>query len=220
MSEFKIILVAQSTLFREGLMHLLAGSKFSIESEYCNIHDAIDGISPDAACDLVLVDVDQGRGFELTEIRYLSDHSGHAKTVILSNRVTGITLMQVLDAGVDGYLLNNMSSEAFIHSLSLVMAGETVFPTELADILRQAGNGLSHGIGASVNGLTPREIEILQCLIQGDANKVIANRLDITEATVKVHLKALLKKIRASNRTQAAIWAIENGFNRTGSELR
>jgi len=129
-------------------------------------------------------------------------------------------LMQVLDAGVDGYLLNNMSSEALIHSLSLVMAGETVFPTELADILRQAGNGLSHGIGASVNGLTPREIEILQCLIQGDANKVIANRLDITEATVKVHLKALLKKIRASNRTQAAIWAIENGFNRTGSELR
>src|SRR3546814_11940425 len=55
-------------------------------------------------------------------------------------------------------------------------------------------------------------MEILRCLVNGDANKVIANRLDITEATVKVHMKSLLRTIKAANRTQAAIWALNQGL--------
>jgi two-component system nitrate/nitrite response regulator NarL len=61
--------------------------------------------------------------------------------------------------------------------------------------------------------LSEREIEILQCLVEGNSNKVIANRLRITEATVKVHLKSILRKIDVSNRTQAAIWALNQGFS-------
>lgn len=57
-----------------------------------------------------------------------------------------------------------------------------------------------------------REARILRCLLHGNSNKVIANHLGITEATVKVHLKSLLRKIDASNRTQAAIWGLDNGF--------
>jgi two-component system nitrate/nitrite response regulator NarL len=55
-------------------------------------------------------------------------------------------------------------------------------------------------------------VQILRCLLNGDSNKMIANHLNITEATVKVHLKSLLRKINASNRTQAAIWALNNGI--------
>src|SRR3546814_3750398 len=61
--------------------------------------------------------------------------------------------------------------------------------------------------------LSDREIEILRCLISGDANKIIARRLEITEATVKVHIKAILRKLRVMNRTQAAIWAVTRGLN-------
>jgi two-component system nitrate/nitrite response regulator NarL len=64
----------------------------------------------------------------------------------------------------------------------------------------------------SLRGLSPREQEILQALVTGASNKLIANRLGITEATVKVHLKTLLRKIDVNNRTQAAIWAMNNGF--------
>ena len=64
---------------------------------------------------------------------------------------------------------------------------------------------------ADVN-LSEREIEILRCLILGYANKVISRRLDISEATVKVHVKAILRKLRVSNRTQAAIWAVKRGL--------
>jgi DNA-binding CsgD family transcriptional regulator len=71
-------------------------------------------------------------------------------------------------------------------------------------------NGLSGWSG--VGALSPREVEILKCLLCGSSNKVIARRLGIAEATVKVHLKSLMRKIRAGNRTKAAMWAISNGL--------
>jgi two-component system nitrate/nitrite response regulator NarL len=63
-----------------------------------------------------------------------------------------------------------------------------------------------------LRGLSDRELDILRCLVSGASNKVIANQRDITEATVKVHLKTIMKKIETTNRTQAAIWAIKNGI--------
>ena len=65
----------------------------------------------------------------------------------------------------------------------------------------------------NVHGLSERAVQILQCLVQGESNKMIANRLGIAEATVKVHMKSLLPKIGANNRTQAAIWALNNGLS-------
>ncbi len=94
------------------------------------------------------------------------------------------------------------------------MLGEKVFPTHLAALLV---NGVANTVPANIPpdnsfGLSEREMQILQCLVQGDSNKLIANRLSITEATVKVHMKSLLRKINVSNRTQAAIWALNNGL--------
>jgi two-component system nitrate/nitrite response regulator NarL len=62
------------------------------------------------------------------------------------------------------------------------------------------------------NPLTPRENEILGCLTEGASNKLIARQLGITEATVKIHVKALVRKIGVQNRTQAALWAVQSGF--------
>jgi two-component system nitrate/nitrite response regulator NarL len=62
------------------------------------------------------------------------------------------------------------------------------------------------------HGLSEREEQILRDLVKGLSNKIIARKLDIAEATVKVHMKSILRKIRVANRTQAAIWALENGY--------
>ena len=71
-----------------------------------------------------------------------------------------------------------------------------------------------------VQQLSPRETSILRCLIEGASNKCIARKIDITEATVKVHIKAILRKIRVQNRTQAAIWGINRSLVRpTGNRL-
>ena len=104
-----------------------------------------------------------------------------------------------------------------IQSLQLILLGEKVFPTTLASmLLDMTAAGPQH----SVRGLSPREREILQLLVTGASNKLIATRLGITEATVKVHLKTLLRKIDVNNRTQAAIWAMNNGFTAEGAPIR
>src|SRR3546814_11742241 len=86
------------------------------------------------------------------------------------------------------------------------MLGQKVMPTELAMALINGAGGAQPADGRSIAhyGLSDRETEILRCLVSGDANKVIANRLEIPEATVKVHIKNLLSKIKAGNRTHAA----------------
>jgi two-component system nitrate/nitrite response regulator NarL len=115
-----------------------------------------------------------------------------------------------MGGGADGFLIKNVSPEALIQSLQLIMLGEKVFPTNLASMLLDM-NAVSPQ--HSVRGLSPREQEILQALVTGASNKLIAIKLGITEATVKVHLKTLLRKIDVNNRTQAAIWAMNNGFS-------
>ena len=111
-------------------------------------------------------------------------------------------------------MLKDMSADSLERALGLVMTGEKVMPTQLATLLIN-GKLSPYDMpttGRKLRGLSEREIQILCCLVDGGANKVIANQLGITEATVKVHLKGILKKINMANRTQAAIWALKNGL--------
>nr|WP_158010645.1 response regulator transcription factor [Tardibacter chloracetimidivorans] len=119
-------------------------------------------------------------------------------------------------AGVDGYLVKAISCEPLGSALRLVAHGEKVIPSQIVEALadpvwRNGARALDTG-KLDLN-LSDREIEILRCLVTGDANKIIARRLDITEATVKVHIKAILRKLRVMNRTQAAIWAVTRGLH-------
>jgi len=122
-------------------------------------------------------------------------------------------MARLLKAGADGYLVNELSAEAFSLSLLLVMKGEKALPSTLAGIL--ANDSSDAGNGALIKAqkhLTEREKQILKCLLHAYSNKHIARALNISEGTVKVHLKSLMKKIAAANRTQAALWARNNGI--------
>src|SRR5215469_11351592 len=111
-------------------------------------------------------------------------------------------------APLSGILTYDLSVDAFLRSLHLIGSGERVFPR---DVARRA-QAPTPGTEPRSNGahLSPREKEILSDVVAGHSNKVIARHLEITEATVKVHLKSVLRKIRMENRTQAAIWALAN----------
>jgi two-component system nitrate/nitrite response regulator NarL len=97
-----------------------------------------------------------------------------------------------------------------------VLLGEKVFPTDLAQVLTNGGMTLRGDRGqiGHANGLSDREMEILGWLVNGAQNKQIAQALNISDSTVKVHIKAILRKIRVRNRTQAAIWGLNHGFAR------
>jgi two-component system nitrate/nitrite response regulator NarL len=92
------------------------------------------------------------------------------------------------------------------------MSGEKMLPSSLADMLTSDLDLIDNKSTKAQAKLTDRERQILRCLSDGKTNKHIARELDITEGTVKVHLKGLMKKISAANRTQAALWARSQGL--------
>ncbi len=211
MSTQTVLLIDANKLFREGLSRLLLDVPFRVTAEYASVEEAV--ADPSIQADLVLVDPGEDAG-AASRIGALRRQRPEAPLVILTGGLDARRLTQALEAGVSGYLMKDMSADALAQSLRLVMMGEKVFPTHLAELLvsGQMQPQPASEITALRKGLSQRETQILRCLIDGDSNKIIASSLGITEATVKVHLKSLLRKINAVNRTQAAIWAMNNGI--------
>jgi two-component system, NarL family, nitrate/nitrite response regulator NarL len=128
-------------------------------------------------------------------------------------------ITHAFQAGLDGLCPTAMSHEALILALGLVMLGEKFIPADAGLALLDAqprGDEVGFGIsvaavpandGLGGKSLSGREAQILHLITQGASNKVIARDLGLAEATVKVHVKAILRKVKVSNRTQAALWA-------------
>jgi two-component system, NarL family, nitrate/nitrite response regulator NarL len=138
-----------------------------------------------------------------------------SKIVFLAAELQIELLVRSFAAGASGYLLQNISRDALGKSLTLVEAGGNVFPAELASWFPQMNirsNPINNDAHATDYDLSAREVEILRCLTCGQSNKVIAQSLKITEATVKVYLKRILRKVGVRNRTQAALWAAARGY--------
>jgi two-component system nitrate/nitrite response regulator NarL len=213
MSNGSVFLIDASRLFREGLRRIFSGFSFAAVHESCSVPDALPSIES-LQPSLVLVNfLDSGETLT-AGIGQIRAAAPPTRIVVLTETIRVNRLAEALSAGVDGYLLKNMSADALDQSLRLVLLGEKVFPTDLARLLTsdrmKARNDAAQG--GHVNGLSDREMQILGYLLNGAQNKQIARDLQISEGTVKVHLKAILKKIGVQNRTQAAIWAHSQGM--------
>jgi two-component system, NarL family, nitrate/nitrite response regulator NarL len=213
MTEVNTLLIGRNRLFLEGLKSLLRESSFDVRGDIPCVGD-LEDIGADEAPELVLIELRGDVGELVHELRQLREEMPETPVVVLTDERDPRALAACLNAGADAFLLKDISLEALIHSLKLAMLGQKVMPTDMAAALINGAGGLQqmNGKGVESYGLSDREMEILRCLVQGDANKVIANRLNITEATVKVHMKSLLRKIKVGNRTQAAIWALNHGL--------
>jgi two-component system, NarL family, nitrate/nitrite response regulator NarL len=210
-----IFLIDPHKLFRSCLVRLLKGSEFQVVTEVATVTEALSCGYPWPA--LILIDPlagEQGAA-AITRLRRVAPS---ARIVVLANKIEADSLPLLLEAGADGCLLKDTTVEALVEGLRLVMLGEKVFPSccIMSLILKRP-----IGAGARIGGnrLSQREKQILCHLQDGGSNKQIGLRLDITEATVKVHLKSLLRKIGVANRTQAAIWAMNNGIEKPARVL-
>jgi DNA-binding NarL/FixJ family response regulator len=143
-----------------------------------------------------------------------------AKLVVIVGRLRFSVLVRAMQAGADGFLTEDISSLALVQSLELVIAGERVLPGVLGEFIAQQGLYPLFRERSPDMGLSPRESDILKRLAQGESNKVIANAFGISESTVKGCVKAILKKIAAQNRTQAAVWALNEGLLQSESDSR
>lgn len=212
-----LLLIDTNALFREGLRGLLAASHFNLAHVASDLPEALEIVRSGASIGLVIFDFDESMSDqELQILRQIKNTSRGTKLVVLTNNVSINLLAYALSCGVDGYLLKSLSSSALLKALRLIELGEKVMPTRQATMLTdgQLDPSDAEARVSSVRGLSDREREILSCLNEGHANKVIARRLDITEATVKVHLKAVMRKLNVATRTEAAIWPVRQGDRR------
>ena len=213
MAMINVVLVGTNTLFRQGLRRLLDPSQFSVVGEARDLAALATLLEEDGAPDLVVADLNGCYDDDVDSLRGLRAAYEDIRFVVLANELRLAEMARLLKAGADGYLVNELSAEAFSLSLLLVMKGEKALPSTLASVLANHSGNASNGafINAQKN-LTEREKQILKCLLNAYSNKHIARALSISEGTVKVHLKSLMKKIAAGNRTQAALWARNNGI--------
>jgi two-component system nitrate/nitrite response regulator NarL len=220
------VLVIDHQLFRAGLRIFFAGTAYHILGEASTLDEAYRWLSHMPADsprpDILLVDPEAGQaGDELDwPCRFRTLLPG-VKTIILANCAPNGSVARSLSAEIDGYLLKDVSAEVLIQSLDLIVLGQQILPGRVEPPPVRAPAAPPPPAPPRNTGvvdlgrperLSPREIQILRLLVSGHSNKRIARDLSISDATVKVHMKGLLRKMHASNRTQAAIWAVSHGI--------
>lgn len=200
-------------LFKDMLRQLLAEAGFVIAGEMSRT-DAPAGSIPGS--DIVLVDSAYCIGDAGALDRLRDGIAGKMVLLAADSDLPFIALDRI--SAVDGILTTGMSSAQLIDSLRLIHGGERVVPSLLMQRLSAVRSSAAAPPGDAAappyrHPLSMRETDILRHLMRGTSNKQIAMRLGIAEATVKVHVKGLLRKIDAANRTQAAVWALQHGFS-------
>jgi two-component system nitrate/nitrite response regulator NarL len=210
-------MVDHDQLFCAALATLLADEGFRSEPPIASLDDAAAAVESGLKPDLILVDpMTEEAGTALSGgLRRLRRVGQPARLIVLAPRVDDATLLASLEAEVDAYLCKTASFETLSRALAVIRLGEAVFPPrafDLWDSHLQAPVTPDEGTEDGTAELSPRERQILGYLVAGLSNKVIARRLDITESTVKMHFKNLMRKTNAQNRTQAAVWAIQRGL--------
>lgn len=220
-SHVSVAVVSDNALAREGLRRILDGEEFVVVGSHASSRGLSELRDHQIRPEMVILDIGDDHNLA-AEIAVCKRSLPDAKVVILSNEFDFDLMFEAFKAGSDAYMVKRIDCDALIGSLRLVKLGEKVMPSELAKGFpaRWTGRLLpSMPERDAIALLSEREIETLRYLILGSPNKVIAGRLDISEATVKVHVKAILRKLGAQNRTQAAIWAVNNGIELNQSEI-
>ena len=217
MNPTPVYLVGGSNLFRQGLRVYLENTPFDVVRDLPNAETAQKHTTGEVPPDLLIFAISTGQEDYEEEIRTLRESFLDVPTVAIAEQLSLEEVTQCLAAGVRGFLLSDISTEALSYSLQLVLLGETVFPTKMASFwMRSNKPHVSAASKAIAETLSARETDTLRSLVEGNSNKAIARQLEITESTVKVHMKSLLRKINVSNRTQAAIWGMEAGYGGSG----
>jgi two-component system nitrate/nitrite response regulator NarL len=217
MNNTNVLLIAAHAISREGLKLLLHSDSYNVIGAIGSLEEGRTAIAEGLRPDLVLF-VPEHLGESAAALQQIRVGFSAFKFVIIAAEGSPSLSARCIEAGINGCLLGNMSTNILTQSLRLIMLGQEIFPAPVGALPMEPTSHARRdfGYGAALpgtsRGLSGREGEILCKLLLGHSNKMIARDLAISEATVKVHLKALLRKLKARNRTQAAIWALENGY--------
>jgi len=209
----RVLLIDDHALFRVGLLELL-------ERRGIEVIDAVGDsdvglrLTRDCAPDVVLLDLRMPGPGGLAILKQIRTEGLDRCVAMLTTSTEEADLIASLQAGANGYLLKDMEPDELLAALTDIVAGKTVVAPELTGILARAVRQEPEPAPKqpAPSDLTPREQEILCHLAAGQSNKAIARELGISDGTVKLHVKAILRKLAVHSRVEAAVMAVEQGL--------
>lgn len=204
-----ILIIDDHPLFRKGLSQLIqSADDFSIVGEASGGHDGI-ARALELQPDMILLDLNMKDMSGIDVLKALKTADIDSRVIMLTVSDHAADLIAALRAGADGYLLKDMEPEDLLANIRSAAQGRMTLDDKLTAMLAHALNEENKPKLPSEAGLTEQENKILTHISSGKSNKIIANELNITEGTVKVHVKHLLKKLNLKSRVEAAVWAIQ-----------
>ncbi len=211
----RVLVVDDHALFRVGLEGLLEKRGIQVEAVATG-QEGLERASADDP-DVVLLDMRMPDMNGIAVLRQIRDRGLEMPVVILTTSDDEQDLVEALRNGSQGYLLKDMEPDELVSALRNIVAGKTVIAPDLAGVLAKV---VQQGeVEAEPSDertpfaeLTPREQEILCLLAEGQSNKAIARNLGISDGTVKLHVKAVLRKLSVHSRVEAAVIAVEQGL--------
>lgn len=206
----RVLLIDDHALFRIGLQELLGRRDIEVVSSVATGSEGIQN-ARELNPDVVLLDMRLPEQNGIQVLRRMRDEGIDVPIVMLTTSSEERDLIESLRNGAQGYLLKDMDPDELVHALQQTVAGHTVVAPELSAVLAkvvQHGGQTGHS-ASPFSELTRREREILCHLAEGQSNKVIAKRLGISDGTVKLHVKAILRKLGVHSRVEAAVIAVE-----------
>jgi two-component system nitrate/nitrite response regulator NarL len=203
-----LLVIDDHPLFRKGVADLIA-----MDAMLTLIGEAASGEEGFAQAqalhpDLILLDLNMKGMDGIETLKAIKEADLDSRVIMLTVSDNEDHVVAALRAGADGYLLKDMEPEHILERLRQAAAGRLVISDNLTELLARALCEEPHPRDEDAAGLTDRERQILELVAQGLSNKHIARQLDITEGTVKVHVKHLLKKLNLRSRVEAAVWAV------------
>ena len=213
-----ILLIDDHPLLRKGIKQLIEMEPdLEVAGEASN---AIDGvrIALELEPDLILMDLNMPDVSGIEALRQLRAHNISSRIIMFTVSDQQDDVVEALRAGADGYLLKDMEPEDMINQLHQAAVGKLVISERLTSLLAEAlrnNNKPQQPARPDFDSLTPREKDILKLIAEGLSNKMIGRKLDISDGTVKVHVKHLLKKLNLRSRVEVAVWAVEEGLHKS-----
>ena len=210
-----VLLIDDHALFRSGLETLLERQGIEVIAA---VGDGEEGLAAaqELNPDIILLDLRMPDLDGLDVLRRLRERDVATPVVMLTTSNEDRDLVESLRSGAQGYLLKDMEPSELVNALHSILRGETVIAPELAGALAKVvqgdGDEEEESTETPFGELTPREKEILCLLAEGQSNKVIARNLGISDGTVKLHVKAILRKLDVHSRVEAAVMAVEQNL--------
>jgi DNA-binding NarL/FixJ family response regulator len=202
-AKIKVLAVDDHPLLREGIAAVLQEQEdIVLTAEASNGEDAVVKFRAHRP-DVTLMDLQMPGMNGIDAIIEIRREFPNARFIVLTTYQGDVQALRALKAGAAGYLLKSMLRKELVSTIRIIHAGKRYIPPEIASELADH---------VTDDALTEREIEILRRVAMGNSNKIIADRLDVSEATVKGHMKSILSKLAANDRTHAVMIAMKRGF--------